>query len=382
MKRHKDLVHSNGDRTASAVIGPTRRQPSTRGRSTSQRFPWGDASFSHNPSGTRPSPRTMGAILDLDNSPASARLPLPTPADDALGALTISSPPALVPNALPQIDSHPTPAGDEPDWEITTPQFLETAGLVVIVELKAVLCIECQHCLPLSHVIGHLKDAHKSTGLTTKVFMDFAHLEGLAMEAKNVIAKVKDTRRFTASRWLRQEKGWWCEECGYATKSEAQAKHHKQNAEHPFSEKVVKVNNNRYRRSNTVIEGQLQTLFVQNQGGLIPSLPRTDSDATTETSASKLFRKIIDVENDTFEPPIINQDDPRTVHPFIHTSGFQRWLGDRTWKEVEGLQALWNLEQFSWGAQLREDCQEMMSMMFALCLPENYSARCQVNSPR
>ncbi|KAG8987420.1 hypothetical protein FRB90_003354 [Tulasnella sp. 427] len=419
LKRHYERFHV--PQTApSDAIGPIRRGRPTHRQSLGH-LPAGQASTSHSRiASLTNSPRISSPLVQEAFPPHSASSSfVAADADDfdaALGHLTIESPtkesqaiaeeagfqqvanlttesPTKEVQAIAKYrDTHLEEGSEEEDdhksiatqgaqevqWTITVPEYFQPYGLAVIEDLQAILCIECRRCIPWNQIAGHLKEQHKRSGVNTKSVTTFASKQNLCRSSADIIDEVKQTRQFLSCPWLAQETGWWCEVCAYATTSERMAAEHTSNPEHDYPAVAVMVDGNRHFRRQAVIAGKVQTLYTVKLGGLIPSLEGTPSDALP--SASKVFRHIIAMEKELFEPPIIAQDDPRTVHPFIKLSGFQRWLGAMTWREVETLQARMRTSK-EWGPRLRQHCVTMMEHSFSFCTPQNYMACCHINSP-
>lgn len=261
-------------------------------------------------------------------------------------------------------------------WTITIPDIFKHCGLAVIEEIGAVLCIECRHCIQWNHLGGHLKEQHKYFALNNRDVATFAEEQGLCRTAKDIIEGVVASQQFSQCAVLAQKDGWWCEECGYATESGRMANEHRQRQDH-FSSHYVVVNGDRYLRQRDVIAGTVQSLFPVKLGGLIPSIPKPVQE---EISASDLFEDLIATEKSLFEPTIIAQQDPRSVHPFIKISGFQSWIGPMKWDGVHDLQKRM-VPDPAWGERLQQHCLKMMEHSFALCVPQNYMACCHINSP-
>ncbi|KAG8901288.1 hypothetical protein FRC00_008030 [Tulasnella sp. 408] len=264
------------------------------------------------------------------------------------------------------------------DWVISTPDLLENSGLAVLETFKAILCTECQQCVPSRQALGHLRRQHGFTSLSSSDFDRFVHQQGLDLDPRELLRRVRERRQFEQCDLLAQVPGWWCEECGYATASVQQSVEHQRRPGHPFSRETVHVDGKDVERDRAVVQGTVQTLFAVKFAGLIPSIPiPTD----TSTSASDIFRQVVKLNRSVFEPPIIAQKDPRSVHPFIRISGFQRWIDHKGRTEVERLQKLMKPLAQPWGKRLVSHCQEMLRLSFELCTAGNYVARCQVNSP-
>ncbi|KAG8932633.1 hypothetical protein FRC01_012975 [Tulasnella sp. 417] len=269
---------------------------------------------------------------------------------------------------------------DQVDWKVTIPSFLRSSGLAILGHYKVILCIQCMVCIPTEHVIGHLKDNHRFTDLDKARFRQFAQLGGLDGTPADIVAKVKKSRQFQQCPWLKQLPGWWCEHCGYATTSKSMSDLHRRQADHPFHEKTILLNGETHKTREQVVEGTVQTLFPVNVSGTIPSAISSVQNAPLEP-ASKVFQELQKLKEDLFNPPIISQDDPRSLHPFIVTSGFSEWIGKMTWDEVHALQKHMDTEVPTWGKRLVLHCKEMLKLSYKLCTPETYLARCIINSP-
>ncbi|KAG8895920.1 hypothetical protein FRC01_012128, partial [Tulasnella sp. 417] len=411
LKWHYERLHFKAEDTRTQesphAVGPARNPLRSHTRTSSY------------PSSSRSTPKSRVASLSATptiSSPLTRQVQLPDPdsadgafmasVDHALGQLAIASPNkkggALADDhslasshetndlvaarreanhsAFVQVNEDEQPQSST-RWTITIPDFLRPFGLAVIEEIKAILCFECGHCIQSSHVFGHLRDRHKNTTLGPHAITAFAEKNGLNRSAKEIITNVMSSKRFTQCSSLSQKAGWWCEECGYATTSEEAAKSHERSNQtfpgHGFTPSYLVINGDRHLHQRAVILGTIQTLFPLNVGGYIPSIPQLDHE---ELLTSTIFESIVENEKDLFEPEIIAQKDPRSVHPFIKISGFQRWIGNTKDKTIERLQARMEPDA-SWGPRLKSHCRQMMEQSFSLCVPQNYNACCHVNSP-
>lgn len=266
------------------------------------------------------------------------------------------------------------------DWDVNIPPSLIATGLAVLGNhFNAILCLECEICIPAEFALGHLDEKHKYTKLSQEEFAAVVRTNNLDRRHKDIINNVKASRSFQQCPWLEQTPGWWCEECGYATTSQIRAEEHQKRPGHAFTEEEVYLNGDRHRRLRRVLQGTVQSLFAVNLSGIIPSIPYEAQGSPA--TAFQVFTQLLALDRELFNPPLVSQDDPRTVHPFIRISGFQRWLKAMGLKEVEALQALMKLSTMPLGKRLERHCKEMMDCSFALCMPELYMARCHVNSP-
>lgn len=218
------------------------------------------------------------------------------------------------------------------------------------------------------------------SGLLDGVWTSFAMASHLVRTPKDILTEVCQNEHFDQCEWLNQEPGWWCQECGYSTTSQRFGNEHQQRPGHRFTHRMVELNGDRHLVLGRVVSGTIQTLFPTNLNGNIPSVPlKVSSSSIATTPASQIMRNVLALTKDLFDPPIVAQDDPRSVHPFINISGFRRWLGTMTWKEVEALKARMQVKD-EWGKRVYRHCRQMMNHSFSLCVPLNYTACCHVNS--
>lgn len=269
---------------------------------------------------------------------------------------------------------------DQAEWHVSVPAFLDHSGLAVIGLWKAILCVQCKLCVPAENAVGHLKDKHHFTALKKEDFIKFAERYGLNGHPNDIVAKVKASRCFRECPWLHQLEGWWCEECGYATTSETMSVEHGRLPSH-FTYRSIVYGGESHEVRRGVVRGWVQTLFATNLAGNIPSIPST-AQAAPE-SASDIFAKLMELNQDLFNPPILSLEDPRSLHPFITTSGFARWIedGEMDFAAVHVLKGRMKMSDKILDKRLLLHCQKMMETSFSLCIPETYMARCMVNSP-
>ncbi|KAG9017699.1 hypothetical protein FRB90_000239, partial [Tulasnella sp. 427] len=359
--RHWRAKHSNSIAPEPEGPGPVRlaRRRSVQLNPTRSHSGSRSASAQHTP--TVPSPLSRQAVLDSDDEERddeAHQMDMDTAqdhvgVDQAMGGLTIASPAIAV-----------QPLGGPEEgaayWSLLHLDSLTHAGLAILLPLKVIIC--------LFFTPSVLK------GLSTQ------HTLCNADSVKDLVALVRASGRYYQCSWLEQLPGWWCEECGWASESEEMAQKHRRSPGHAWSKYLSTINGGRRMVPKDVVSGRVQTLFHSNQGGVIPSIP-VQTIAPAQTSAGEILLTRLEMRKDLFKPQIVPHDDPRKTHPFLKISGFGRWIGKMSVKEVQALQELTSLKSASWGPVVLQHCLQMIDRCFDLCLPENYVACCQINSP-
>ncbi|KAG9004753.1 hypothetical protein FRB90_010764 [Tulasnella sp. 427] len=363
IKKHHSTTQSSGG------VGPIRSSKRNsimlrhRGSVSSLRDPSGSHTLTH------PSPLARSAALadddddEVEESIESAQM------DQAMTDLSIHSP---QPDMQPMDTSthHFTENGDAPmpsstasqcAWAIVQPELLAKAGMGILMPVRLVICLPCQRCLPSHNVIGHLADKHKDRSISQAALTQIQRDHNIRAtgNVKDTVEALRVSRSYTPCPWLAQRSGWWCQEASMVGENE-----------HDTWRLSSQEGRSGQRHGPKPIPLQLRWIdTLRWDYGLISDFP----------SSVLLHRMRQD--RMRFKPPIIALEDPRSVHPFLKISGFQRWIGGMSWWQVEGLQTLCAWKTQGWGDALLQHCIRVMESSFGLCTAINYVACCLVNSP-
>ena len=188
------------------------------------------------------------------------------------------------------------------------PEDLAGVGIGILRPFNLPVCIECQYCI-------------QSTNL-------YAHIHGHKLAAKNVFTKETQEamiRKYRLSIMvpkphdggsilptLQQIEGMACKLCPFKSISDQMIRRHRSSHQDKACMEAV----------------LLQTFFAAKtagiEGGGYIQVKRLEN--IRREKPSDFIKDMLTAQQDSYNPPIIDQEDPRTVAPFAHISEWADWV--------------------------------------------------------
>lgn len=256
----------------------------------------------------------------------------------------------------------------EPTSWIDADPYLETHGFAVLQPLRLLLCVECLYCVPSAEALGHRKDKHGDHRLKqggTLGFLAWCEKIRAPLQLEEVLdahpidpvppypllpihsghsCPVADCRKLgTQERKIRQH---------------IRDKHPNANA-HPEP-------------------AFFQALFSPHRGGYIRvTAPPKEEPVMPGMKMGDIWAARAKEKEAIFNPPIIQDDNAQSSHPFLVASGWAKPLFGKSYDEMTQMHA--TLEPPS---LLVHGMALYTERMQNLCNPASYDARCLISTER
>ena len=239
---------------------------------------------------------------------------------------------------------------------IVQSDVLSDFELVVLQPYGLLVCVSCGWGFGHNHAQGHVLTTHHIGTLTREI------VDGLVAEyhlkTTAELVACKPTGLVPAFPILNTVPGFACTGCDFVAGSrEWMAKHVRTHPQGSASSEAA----------------TLQLFLPPRHGGYIHVQPPV---VVVLKSTSDLVNEAMALEQETYEPPLVDNTDWRALHPFLDMSGWGRWIGTMRRRDVDALRL--NLKA---SPELIRDCRELIQTMWKCCTAENYAARCHINSP-
>lgn len=253
---------------------------------------------------------------------------------------------------------HQPPNSAEP--VVHNHQLLSSHGLFVMQPFGLIICVLCGYGVLGKHIRGHLEEHHSDRTLKKEEVDDIIHRFQLADSREEIPFP---SQPIQAIEGLNTLPGLVCSVPGCRLMT--------------ISQKAVSPHLTQHRSSEAAEfrPCMMQTLMPKEVRGYIEVFPQ-DVPQAPVTRASDAIERAMQEDKATFMPPMASPPDPRTVHPFLHMSGWQGYIHGWDPRHILKLQALAKPT-----AAMTQDCLEILQLLSQHCHPDDYTPRCWINSP-
>jgi hypothetical protein len=233
--------------------------------------------------------------------------------------------------------------------------LLRDFELVVLQPYGLLACVSCGWGFGHDHASGHLLATHHTGTLKGEIVREL--VDQYHLKTTEELLGCKPTGIVPAFPILSTVPGFACTGCDFmAGSEEVMSKHLRTHPKGSVSSEAA----------------SLQLFLPARHGGYIHVQPPI---ITVSKSTSDLVNETIALDRETYEPPLVDNTDWRTLHPFLEISGWGRWMGNMRRRDVDAMRL-----KLKASPELISDCRALIQTMWKCCTAENYAARCHINS--
>lgn len=233
---------------------------------------------------------------------------------------------------------------------------LRAYGLAVLRPYNLYVCVspDCKVGIPRDHVVKHMEKQHDSTfkeDIATR-FSDYYNIKSSdeVLIPRDFVAPIPG---------LTTLPGYYCSNCHWKSSRRDGMLAHIRSPGHSTEDSGIACT--------------LQTLCAPTHGGyiMVPTPPPPPTDDPYLLLEAEMAKN-----SQLYHLPIVDQNDPKSLNPFIVTSTWGKWLGDMSVSAVETMQ-----KNMKASYETRQDCAGLVKGMWDSCNAETYIPRCMINSP-
>jgi hypothetical protein len=246
------------------------------------------------------------------------------------------------------------------------PVDLAGVGIGILHPVNLPVCLECQYCIQSVNLYAHIH-SHK---LATKAGFTKATQEAVIQKHHLSLLASKPEDGGPILPGLKQVEGSMCPQCPFKSTSAQSIQRHA--SVHKTSQglktKMTPV------LLQTFFAPSSQSLEDKSQTGGYIQVQRSQSHSRKKPS--DFIPDMLKAQEDTYDPPIIDQEDPRTVAPFAHITEWALWVNlypAAVLRQLRDKETKWKILP-----GMVNDCLALFAKSKELCVFGNSGIRCHL----
>ena len=243
---------------------------------------------------------------------------------------------------------------------------LEGTGIGILYPFRLPICIQCQYCILSTNLHAHIKE-HK---LATIASFTPAKQDLVIKKYNLSMLDSKPLDGSVALPNLRQVEGSTCTLCPFKSASKDAIRKHPGTHRKDYKPSDLP--------SDFMRPALLQTFFAPTAKGAGGGYIQVQRSIKPKIKPSDFIQDMLEAQKDAFDPPILDQDDPRTVSPFPHIAEWASWVNRFPPSVLRYLQE----QQWSIRPGMVKDCLTLIDRSTALQHFTDSPVRCHLASSK